>query len=188
MMISFFKNNKILTILLIITFVASILGLVFYFKLDITNKNIIKSNIDIFFKDKDIIKSFFINQSISNILIWILGISIFGIIIVLLLYFLKVFIFSFELCSLISSLGFKSLFSILIYYIPSTIMIIVSFFISYYSILLSIYLFKFLFLKRNYSFNYIIKKYIILFIIFVFTLIISTFIDYINITYLINFN
>lgn len=187
-MLSYLKKNRVLFGLVIITLMASILGFVFYYSLSIDEKSIITNNITLYFNDNNIVKNFFFNHLISNVLIWLLGISIIGIILVLILYFIKVFIFSFELCSLISSLGFKSIISILVYYIPSTIMLIISFFITYYAILLSSYLFRFLFLKTNFSFNYIIKKYLIILFILLLCLVFSSVLSYININYLINFN
>lgn len=187
-MIKLIKKNKILLLLIILTIISFIIGFVFNLNLSLENKHIVSNNINNFFDNStNIIKSFFLNQFVSNTVIWLFGISIIGIFIVIILYSMKVFIYSFELCSLFSSLGVKHLLGILLYYIPSTIMIIFSFFITYYSILLSSYLFRFLFLKTKFSFNYIIKKYILIFIFFLFGLILSTILNYINITYLINF-
>ena len=94
------------------------------------------------------------------IIIWILGISIFGTIIVLILYLFKVFIFGFELVSLLVNLNIGHIIFIVIYMLPSLFNLVIYFILTLFSISYSISLFKILFLKKNYNLSNITKKYI----------------------------
>lgn len=186
-MLNLLKKNKILFIMVMISFIAFFLGFIYHHNLNQSDRLIVDNNIHLFFDNESITSSFFYNHLISNFIIWIFGISIVGGIIAFILFFIKVFVYSFELFSLISTLGMKSIFSILIYYLPNTIMLFISFLITYYASLLSLYLFRFLFFKEKFFFNIIIKKYFAFLLMFITSLILSSFIHYFIIKYLINF-
>lgn len=160
-MTSYIKRNKLLFLLIFFTFIVFILGIIFYFLLDSSYKNIISNNIDLLFQNKLIdFKSFFFNKLFSNAFIWILGISIIGFIIVFLLYLYKGFIFSFELISLLFNINSKNFIMIILYIIPNLLFLIILFILCYYSISYSIFLFRFLFKRQKYNITLITKRYI----------------------------
>lgn len=118
------------------------------------DKNPINLNLKIIFND-----FFFI------FIIWIFGISIIGIPINLFLYFFKVFMFSFEMISLLSCLHLNNILFIIIYMLSSFLSIIIYFILLYYSINYSLVLIKLIFLKKNYNIKTITQRYLKIFLI-----------------------
>lgn len=160
-MTSYMKRNKLLFILLFLTFIVFILGILFYFLLDINYKDIISSNIDLLFQNKLIdFKSFFFNKLFSNVFIWIMGISVIGFIVILILYLYKGFIFSFEVVSLLFNLNKNNFLMIIAYILPNFIFLIIMFILCYYSVSYSLFLFGFLFRNKKYNITIITRKYI----------------------------
>ena len=185
-MIKWMQQNKVFSILLILSVIAILLGIVFYAKLDIESKEVVSKNIQLLIKGKiENPITFFANQFISISLIWIFGISIVGIPIILIIYLYLLFILSFECCAIIINLKLSSIIYIGIYLLPKILMMLMMFFLCYYSIHFSIYLFKYLFMKKDFSLRTITKRYGKIYAYTFIGLIISTIIEYININYLI---
>ncbi len=159
------KRNKILFFLLFFTILSILFGIFFYANLDMESRGVVASNIDHMIHGENTEPlSFFFNRAISDGLIWIFGISIIGVFFVFFLYFLQVFFFSFEFTSMVSLLGLRKLPSILLSFLPSLFHLFFTFLLSFYSISFSFYLFRFLFLHKNYSFSPIVSKYIKIFL------------------------
>lgn len=164
-MLKFIKRNKLLSILTFLTILVFIIGILYPAVVDNNIKEIISKNIINLISSIEnnmTIKDFFKLLS-SNctyiILIWILGISIFGIIIVLILYLFKVFIFAFELSSLFINLKLSNIIFIILYMLPNLLYIGIYFILVLFSISYSINLFKMIFLHKNYNIRLITKKY-----------------------------
>lgn len=165
-MIKFIKRNKLLSILIFLTLLIFIIGILYPAVVDNNTREIISKNIT------DLISSIKNNMSFKDffkllssnytfvIIIWILGISIFGTIIVLILYLFKVFIFGFELSSLIINLKLSNIIFIILYTLPNLLYISIYFILVLFSISYSITLFKMIFLHKNYTIRIITKKYI----------------------------
>ena len=160
-MMRYLKRNKILFFLLFFTIISILMGIFFYANLDHESREVVASNLQLLLKGENISSfSFFLNRFLSNSLIWILGVSIIGVIIVVPLYFFSVFLFSFEFSSMVSILGFSKIFSIFLYFLPTILSIFCTFLLCFYSLCFSSYLFRFLFLHKNYSFSAIMRRYI----------------------------
>ena len=166
-MIKFIKNNKLLFILIVLTLITLISGIFFNTLIDISTKKDITNNINNLITNynsqSNLIKSFiptFSSSLFLELLIWIFGISIIGCIIVLFLFLFKVFIFGFELVSLLVNLKIGHIIFIVIYMLPSLFNLVIYFILTLFSISYSISLFKILFLKKNYNLSNITKKYI----------------------------
>lgn len=165
-MIKFIKRNKLLSILALLTILTFLIGILYPAVVDNNTREIISKNIT------DLISSIKNNMSFKDffkllssnytfiIIIWILGISIFGTIIVLILYLFKVFIFGFELSSLIINLKLSNIIFIILYTLPNLLYIAIYFILVLFSISYSITLFKMIFLHKNYTIRLITKKYI----------------------------
>ncbi len=165
-MIKFIKRNKLLSILALLTILTFLIGILYPAVVDNNTREIISKNIT------DLISSIKNNMSFKDffkllssnytfiIIIWILGISIFGTIIVLILYLFKVFIFGFELSSLIINLKLSNIIFIILYTLPNLLYIAIYFILVLFSISYSITLFKMIFLHKNYTIRIITKKYI----------------------------
>lgn len=160
-MIQFIKRRKILSFLLTLTIIFFLLGIFFYANLDLESRGAIASNINALMKGEGVsLSNYFFHQTLSSILIWLFGISIIGVLIVLLIFLFEVFLFSFELCSLIATLGLSHFLFIFLYSFPQIIFLLSLFVLCFYSIHFSYYLFSFLFLHKTYSFSSIMKRYI----------------------------
>ena len=166
-MLKFIKNNKLLFILIALTFISLISGILFNTLIDTNTKKDITNNINSLITNynsqSNLIKSFiptFTSTLFLDLLIWIFGISIIGCIIVLFLFLFKVFIFGFELVSLLVNLNIGRIIFIIIYMLPSLFNLVIYFILTLFSISYSISLFKILFLKKNYNLSDITKKYI----------------------------
>lgn len=154
------KNNKVLFILLLLSILVFILGFYFHAIQDDETKNLIKNNVVKELTNPNSITSILLTNSLLLITIWILGISIIGIIVVVFLYSWKLFIFSFELCSYLVTLKINNLLGLIILFIPLIIYLFLIFLQTFYSLHYSISLFEYLILKKKKNILIITKRYI----------------------------
>ncbi len=168
-----FPNKKINYFVITILLLGVISGSIFLVVLNKTDKtnivlkiisfmeNINKGNINSgqAFKNSLIINYTFI------ILIWMLGLSIIGIIINIFLTYIKGFITGFSISSILLSYKYKGILASILYIFPSGILnIIVVASLTIYSIMFSHNLLKIIISKKNNN-RLILKKYIIILII-----------------------
>ena len=151
------KTNKLLFALLIITILSTITGIILLALQNEENKQLITSYLNEFFIQ---IKSSNINYTnmiftslkenlLTNIFIWIIGISIIGIPLIIGILIFKSIIIGFSAISIINSYGLIGILLALIYIIPLIINLIITFFLSYYSIKISTILIKYIFKKQD---------------------------------------
>lgn len=180
-------KNKLLLFLIIITIISILLGVFFIAVISNDNQELVKSTINSYFLDinENKIKYFKNLWSIltSNLFlilfIWIMGISIIGIIISLILLIYKSFLLGFSFTSILYTYGFKGLISGIIYIFPEIINLFIVFVLTYYSISFSILLFNYLFKKKEYNRIFVrryLKLLVISSLIIIFSTLISTFI------------
>lgn len=172
------KRNKILSILLILTIISGLIGILFNIFINDEYKEIITKNIVLLINNKLInYKKLLINNISITLIIWVLGISILGIILIIPIYLFKVFILFFEAISLLINLGIKNILLILLYLLPNIINTIVFFIICYYSVTYSIYLIRHIFRNIKYNMYTITKKYLLILIISLGIITISTLLE-----------
>ena len=165
-MISYIKRNKFLSFFVLLTITSFISGIFFYAFIDNNTKNVISNNINLLINNKLLkFNNLYLNNICITTLIWLLGISVIGIFIVIPLFLFKVFLFSFEFISLISNLGLKNIFLILLYLFPNFMIVLICFIICFYSGSYSLYLVRHLFKNINYNMSSITKKYIYIYFI-----------------------
>lgn len=93
-------------------------------------------------------------------LVWILGISIVGIIVIIILYFFNFFSIGFTISGIFNSYGYNGIFALISYLFPSKLVYILLFyFITFFAIKFSAQLFKHLFLKQEINLQKAMKKY-----------------------------
>lgn len=188
MNIDWIKKRKLLVILLFITVISFIMGTLFISILSDNNQVLIKESIISYFNgiktgDFTYLKSLYSILSsnlIMALFIWIMGISIVGILLVVLLLIYYSFITGFSLVSILYTYGFKGILVSIIYMIPEVINLFVLFVLSYYSISFSILLFNYLFRKKDINRKVVVARYLKYLIIslgiFIITSLISVFI------------
>lgn len=182
------RTYKIIVIIMIITI---ILGALFYFLISDQDKTLVTNTIKNFFieiKKGDNLNysASLINSLITNIIyvlvIWMLGISIIGLPIIILMIGYKSFIMGFSISSIISTYGFKGIIGAITYTTPHQLLyLFILMLLGFYSINFSIRLFKYLFLKKYINFKDIMKRYSkILLICMVSSIILSLFETFIS--------
>ena len=162
------KLRKIPLLILIITTIFLILGILFLAIISKSNKELVTETLNNFFKNISAKKfntnialfNSLSNNMIVNITIWLLGISIIGIPIILLILSTKSFILGFSISSIIYNYGIKGVILTLIYIVPHIMNLFITILLSYYSIHFSIMLFNLLFRKQEYSKKRIVNRYI----------------------------
>ena len=162
------RQNKLVTLLIIIMIISIILGILFPAIITKEDKNLIIDSVKTFIsgiKQKNINYLSGILQSISNnslvtILVWILGISIIGIPLILLIIFFKGFLIGFSFTSILITYGISGIIKAIIYTLPNIGNLLATFLLGYYAITFSIMIFKNIFKKENRNSQPIVKRYI----------------------------
>ena len=186
------NNQKLLYLILIgLALLAFILGIIFIFFITDDNLIYIKESLSSYFNSIDIsISSFFknlFNNFIIIFLIWILGISIIGIPLVLLIFLFKSFIFGFSFSSIVYSFKLKGFLISLIHLLPGKLLYLVTLLLlTFYSVSFSLKLFRNLFLKRPTNFKESMDKYFKILMICLFSSLIVTLYDSFLANYLVN--
>lgn len=165
-----FKKNKYKYIFLItITFLGFISGIIFANILSYNDYNKIASLLKDYFLDLkngnqiNYLSNFFNilgTNFIYLFLIFIFGLSIIGIILNPFILYFKSLIIGFSIGIIIAVYGFRGIPLAIFFGFPHLLInLIIYILISFYGINLAIKLFKALFLKKQFNFSYIIKKY-----------------------------
>lgn len=190
-----FKNIKIkltsknLFIFLIsFTIIALITGIIFYFLLSAEDKTIVNTNTSNYFLINDNIsyikelKENILNNTYNIFLIWILGISVIGIIANIFIYFCELFSIGFTLASIFNIYKAKGIIATICYLLTSKIiLIIIMFILTFFSIKISYKIIKQCFTKEEINLKKEITKYfkilVISFIIIIAISMLKVFID-----------
>jgi len=162
------RQNKLVTLLIIIMIISIILGILFPAIITKEDKNLIIDSVKTFIsgiKQNNINYLSGLLQSISNnslvtILVWILGISIIGIPLILLIIFFKGFLVGFSFTSILITYGISGIIKAIIYTLPNIGNLLATFLLGYYAITFSIMIFKNIFKKENRNWQPIVKRYI----------------------------
>ena len=167
-------DKKIMTFLNVIAIIGIITGSIFMIVLSKNDKETILTSIKEFF-DKLINNKFdFIstlkNTMISNLLfsfiLWVIGISVIGIIIVIFIIFYKSFTLGFTISSIIYTYSIKGGLIALLYVFPHMVInILIMLYIGSYSIKLSIILIRSILKKDNLNFKSFINNYLRVYLI-----------------------
>lgn len=177
-------NNKLTTknlIIFLISFfiISFIIGAIFYNYLSLNDKELIKNNINSYFtleNSFDYLNNFketLITTIFNVIKIWILGISVIGIIIVIFLYFTEGFSTGFTFFAIFKAYKLKGILGSVLYLFPSRIVYLFLFFVlCVFSIRISYKIIIYLFFSKDIDLHKEIKKY---FKVLIFSLILSIF-------------
>jgi len=188
-------NQKKLYIFLIgLALLSLISGIIFIFLIKEENLTEISKKITIYFTEinnankLNILINSIINNFIYIITIWILGISLIGLPIILIIFIFKNFITGLSISSIIYTYKINGIIKTIIHIFPhQIILLIILLLIFFYSISFCIKLFKYLFLKKIINFKEVMQKYLkILIISLLVTLFTSIYEAYIS-TYLLNY-
>ena len=161
-------NKNLFVFLLVFILVGVASGAVFSSVLNKADSKMVSDYLNNFMKmienNKPLLKESFINTSLINIgvslLIWILGISLVGILLVLPILFIKSFILGFTIGSIINNFNFKGILISFIYVVPHQIVNIFTYMIvCAYAIIISYRLFECVRKKKVLDFKKIMNRY-----------------------------
>ncbi len=182
------KDKKQFILIFVICIVTFIIGILLPSILNEENIKIIETSLNSFFetiknnqlKSNELLFKTLTSNIIIDLTIWILGISIIGIPLVILLLGYKSLSIGFTLSCIISTYKLNGIIKALIYIVPNTINLFIFFTLSYYSISFSLMLFNYLFRKKEYNKKVIVNRYlkllVISIIILIFTSVVETYV------------
>lgn len=179
------KDKKQFIIIFVICIVAFIIGVLLPSILNEENRKIIQTSLNSFFdtiknnqlKTNELLFKSLTSNIIIDLILWLLGISIIGIPIVIILLGYKSLSLGFTISSIISTYKLNGVIKALIYIVPNIINLFIFFVISYYSISFSLMLFNYLFRKKEYNKRIIVNRYLKLLVISIIILIFSSVIE-----------
>ena len=155
-LLSKYRKNKLLMSLIIILILTLIAGTLYLSILSSENKELVTNSITTFFTSlntkldtKNILFKTLSNNLLTISLVWLLGFSIIGIPLVLLILIFKSFTTFFTFVSIIYTYKYIGIIKALIYIIPYLLNLFMLFILTYYSLNFSIMLFNYLFKKIN---------------------------------------
>lgn len=164
------RQKKLYFFLIGLIVVGVLSGILFWFIINKEDKLLVNNDLTSFFtsiKDGNNINYFssLLNSVITNLIyigfIWLLGISIIGFPIILIMIALKGFIVGFSISSIVATYGFKGILGALSYTFPHQIIFLTLLvLLGFYSISFCIKLFKYLFLKQNINFKDAMRRYL----------------------------
>lgn len=163
------KLKKKYLFLLVIVMVGIIVGIIFSNILSVNDNKLVYSKLTTYFLNlkNDVPINYLQNllMSLKNnlfylILIWILGLSVIGLVINNFILFFKSFILGFSIGSIINIYLYRGIVLAILYAFPSMIInIFVYLIMIYYANFFSLKLFNVLFKKKEYQFSSLIIKY-----------------------------
>lgn len=179
-------NKRMLVFLFTLLFMAVLFGSFFATKLSTNDLEEIKSSLDTFFsmtKQNKLnpLPAFFQSFGANimfTIAIWILGISVIGAPLMIVLFFMKAFTMGFTIASMIKIYHLKGLLYSLIYIFPHQVInLLVFIFFIMFSMSLSITLFQALLKKKTVDFSKVMNRYVFILAITIGILIITSLLE-----------
>ncbi len=176
------KKRKIFLILLIISIISILFGILFLAILDKNGKMIVSTTMTSYIKNLNYDrKELFLllkNNVLITIVMWLFGISLFGVIFELIFLVVKSFTLGFSISSFIYTFKLKGIYIGFIYLFPNIFNLVIYFILGFFAINYSIYLFQYIFKNKEYNLKLIMKRYIRVLLISIFLLIISSLVSY----------
>ena len=189
------KQKKLYLFLIGLVIVGIIVGILVWFVINNEDKLLVTKNLNNFFEC--IKKGNAINYwgSLFNslvtgliyiVLIWLLGISIVGLPIILIIITIKSFIVGFSISSIIASYGFKGILGAFVYTFPHQIIfLLLLILLGFYASSFCFKLFKYLFLKQSINFKDAMRKYLKILLISLIIVLLTSFYETFIATYFI---
>jgi len=169
------KFDKSLVIfLLVLGIVGLVSGAFFVTVLNNTDTELVKNHLQNFVNNIEngnldylyVFKNNIFTNLFYVLIIWLLGISVIGLPILVIIYFSKTFILGFSIGSIISVYKLKGILFSIVYVFPGQVFNLIAIFIlTMYSISFSIKLIYAVFRKKTIDFKFLINKYMLILVI-----------------------
>ena len=188
-LIKYVKNQKyIVTFILILFLIGVFIGSLFISFISTNDKEILYNQVDTYFKNISVLncsvygisyfKSDLINNIVQIVSIYLLGLSMVGIVFIILIIFFKGFILGTTLSSIVLKYNIKSIIGIVLYIIPIyALKIVLYVFVSFFAISASLKFIKAILKKEQLNFKTFLGKYIISFMISIILIIVLCLLD-----------
>ena len=176
-------DKRIMTFLNVIAIIGIITGSIFMVVLNKNDKETVLKAIKDFFENlmnnefnfTTTFKNTIISNFLFSLIIWIIGISVVGVLVVIFIVFYKSFTLGFTIASIIYTYSVKGCLIALLYMFPHMVInILILLYLSSYSIKLSIILIKSILRKDSFNFKSFINNYLKIYLITLIVLIISS--------------
>lgn len=176
-------DKRIMTFLNVIAIIGIITGSIFMVVLNKNDKEMVLKSIKDFFENlmnnefnyMSTLKNTIISNLLFSLIIWIMGISVVGVLVVIFIVFYKSFTLGFTIASIIYTYSIKGCLIALLYIFPHMVInILILLYLSTYSIKLSIILIKSILRKDSFNFKSFINNYLKIYLITLIVLIISS--------------
>jgi len=167
-------DKKIMLFLFILGLIGLISGSIFVTILNNSDTKILEEQLNLFLdniqnnniKYITILKNNLLTNIPYVIIIWLLGISIIGLPIILIMFFSKTFILGFTIASILSTYKFKGILFALLYSFPGQILSVIVFSIlTMYAMSFSFRLIYAIIKKKTIDFRLLMNKYLSIFVI-----------------------
>ena len=182
------SRRKIFIILLVICIISFIFGILFLALLDKNGKSIVVSTINNYINNLNYNKKdlflLFKNNVLITIIMFLFGVSLFGVIFEILFLIAKSFILGFSISSFIYTFKVKGILIGLIYLFPNIFNLFIYFILGFFALNYSIYLYKYLFKNKEYNLKSLMKKYLKVLGVSIILLSLSSLIQYFIIPYI----
>jgi len=161
-------DKNLLVFLFILGIIGIIAGSIFVTILNSNDKTLVNEHLNVFLnniKDNKIDYLFVLKNNLGTnliyvLLIWLLGISVIGLPVILIMYFSKLFILGFSIGSIISCYGIKGTLFALAYVFPGQVLSVIGIsLITMYSISFSFKLIYAILKKKTIDFKILINRY-----------------------------
>ena len=178
------RKRKLFLILLVMIIISIILGILYLAIIDKSGKSLVKNTVFDYIKGfsgsfdvkKELILSLK-NNVILTLVMWFLGVSLFGVLFEIIFLAMKGFTLGFSISAMIYTFKLKGLYIGLIYLLPSIFNMIVYFILGFFAVNYSIYLYKYLFKNKDINLKYLMKKYLKVLLISLVLLIVSSIVE-----------
>lgn len=184
--LSSIRTQKLYLFLLLIFIIGVIFGSLFITILDEPDKKTILDQISVFFSDIkknqinyiEVLKNSITSNLLATAFIWVLGISIIGIPIIVIMIFLKGFMIGFSVAAIIAKYKLIGILGSLTYIFPHYIIsFLVLLMISYYALRFSFNLLEAVVKRKAINFSEIINRYTFVMLIGIVAMVIASLIE-----------
>lgn len=161
-----FTSKNLFIFLTSFSIIAIVIGVIFYFLLSSSDKSVVDSSVSNYFVFNEninyanLFKESILSNTYNIFLIWVLGISVIGVLASIFIYFCEFFSVGFSLASLFNIYGVKGILASICYLLTSKVcFMIVLFILTFFSIKISYKLIKLCFTKEDINIKKEISKY-----------------------------
>lgn len=159
-------SKNLFIFLISFSLITLILGMIFFLFLNSSDRQTAINNVIDYFKVSDnynylkLLKNSFLENTFNTFLIWILGISVIGIIATIFIYFCQLFSIGFTIASIFSNYGIKGLFASFVYLFPSRLFYIATLFmLTFFAIKISYKIILLCFSNKDINLKAEVQKY-----------------------------